>query len=225
MGLRIVGQFWISHDRDKLREHFDIFAKQNWWGLNLHLGTGLMTVAESVEMVRFAQQLARERNIFLLLETHRGRLTQDLLRTTEWLEQAPETRFTLDISHYVVASEGCAGDEPLFWTKMDAILQRTSMIHGRIGNGQQVQVHVDPAKNKPFQLSLFKQAWTRAMAAFRRNARPNDVLLFTPELGPPGYAITDLSEREFSDRWDQSLVLAGLAQECWKASASDTAKS
>ena len=46
-------------------------------------------------------------------------------------------------------------------------------------------------------------------------AKPGDVLPFCSELGPPGYAITDLSGNEISDRWQQSLVIKRLAEEAF----------
>jgi hypothetical protein len=53
------------------------------------------------------------------------------------------------------------------------------------------------------------------MAAWLRKSQPGDVLPFTCELGPAPYAITDLSGRELSDRWEQSLIIKRLAQEAW----------
>ena len=50
----------------------------------------------------------------VFLETHRGRLTQDLFRTTELLVHFPDIVVTLDLSHYVVAGETLGGSEELF---------------------------------------------------------------------------------------------------------------
>ena len=47
-------------------------------------------------------------------------------------------------------------------------------------------------------------------------ARPGDVLPFASELGPPRYAITLPDGREFSDRWEQSLVMKKLAEQAWE---------
>ena len=38
------------------------------------------------------------------------------------------------------------------------------------------------------------------------------------ELGPPRYAITLPDGKEFSDRWEQSLVMKRLAEQAWEAS-------
>jgi hypothetical protein len=47
------------------------------------------------------QQQAVTYGIAFLLETHRGRLTQDLFRMTELLTLVPQTMITLDVSHYM----------------------------------------------------------------------------------------------------------------------------
>ena len=44
-------------------------------------------------------------------------------------------------------------------------------------------------------------------------AGPGDVFPFTSELGPPRYAITLPDGKEFSDRWEQSLVMKRLAEQ------------
>ena len=54
------------------------------------------------------------------------------------------------------------------------------------------------------------------MKSFLSDAQPGDVFPFTPELGPPSYAITHpVTGEEISDRWSQSLVMADLARQAW----------
>ncbi|MBI3923502.1 MAG: sugar phosphate isomerase/epimerase, partial [Armatimonadetes bacterium] len=48
-----------------------------------------------------------------------------------------------------------------------------------------------------------------------KEAGPGDVFPFTSELGPPRYAITLPDGSEFSDRWEQSLVIKRLAEQAW----------
>ena len=49
-----------------------------------------------------------------------------------------------------------------------------------------------------------------------KDAGPGDVFPFASELGPPRYAITLPDGREFSDRWEQSLVMKRLAEQAWE---------
>ncbi len=61
-----------------------------------------------------------------------------------------------------------------------------------------------------------------SMCYWLESAVPSPVTFsFYPELGPPsfGYSITYLAPNgqliEVSDRWEQSIVLKRLAEECW----------
>jgi sugar phosphate isomerase/epimerase len=149
------------------------------------------------------------------VETHRGRVTQDLLRTLEVMEALPELRFTGDFSHYVVAGE-LGGDWPEdVWAAFEKIAERCGNWHGRIGFGEQVQNDVGDGSNPMAQ--QFVRLWTSGMRHWLLHAQPGDVLPFCAELGPPGYSITDLHGREISDRWEQSLVIKQLAEQAWTA--------
>jgi hypothetical protein len=53
------------------------------------------------------------------------------------------------------------------------------------------------------------------MHAWQQDAQPGDVFPFASELGPPRYAITLPNGDEFSDRWEQSLVMKRLAEQAW----------
>ena len=59
------------------------------------------------------------------------------------------------------------------------------------------------------------------MQSWLSEAQPGDVFPFTSELGPPRYAITLPDGSEFSDRWQQSLVMQKLAAQAWQT-ASET---
>jgi hypothetical protein len=93
------------------------------------------------------------------------------------------------------------------------VLERTSHAHGRISNGEQVQVDVgDGSRQTP---QFFVQIWAAMMRCWLKEAGPGDVFPFASELGPPRYAITLPDGREFSDRWEQSLVMKKLAEQAW----------
>jgi hypothetical protein len=96
---------------------------------------------------------------------------------------------------------------------MRPILERTSHMHARISSGEQVQVDVGDGTNMTAQ--FFVSIWETAMRAWLKDAAPGDVFPFASELGPPRYAITTPDGREFSDRWEQSLVMQKLMRQAW----------
>lgn len=174
--------------------------------------------AEAVALLRGLTEAAAEAGVPYFVETHRGRVTQDLHRTVNYVRAVPELRLTIDFSHYVLAGE--MGDS---WRKSDGLFQellrRTSSIHGRISNGQQIQVDVGKDADHPM-VQPFVGWWEQGMRYWLDGAGPGDVLVFVPELGPPGYAITRYGTgEEISDRWGQALLLKRLAEEAWRRAA------
>lgn len=152
------------------------------------------------------------------VETHRGRITQDLLRTVGYVKELPNMRLTIDLSHYVLAGEMIQRSEkaePYF----DRLLERTSCIHGRISNGEQIQVDIGPEGQHPM-AAVFADWWRKGMSHWLGEAKPGDVLPFVCELGPVQYAITKIPytvppQDELSNRWEQNMVLKRLATEAW----------
>ncbi|USG67469.1 sugar phosphate isomerase/epimerase [Brevibacillus ruminantium] len=164
-------------------------------------------------------QEGKKWNIPVFVETHRGRITQDLLRTVEYAEALPDLRFTIDFSHYVLAGEMLTSQERAE-DCFQQLLKRTSCIHGRISNGQQIQVDIGPAGEHPM-TERFLAWWKQGMKNWRQEAQHGDVLPFVCELGPVPYAIdrygfcTNKME-EISNRWEQGLVLKQLALQAWR---------
>lgn len=173
----------------------------------------LKSLPQVVETLEAMYELVNGAGLPFFVETHRGRVTQDLRRTVRAARRLKQLRFTGDFSHYVVAGEMGGEWEPQAWAHFKVLAERCGNWHGRISNGEQVQVDIgDGSGLMPQQ---FKRLWTMGFTAWLKAAQPGDVLPFCAELGPPGYSITDLDGREISDRWAQSLVIKRLAEEAW----------
>lgn len=173
----------------------------------------------AVALVRDGHALAWEAGVPYFLETHRNCCTETLPQTYRLLERLPkEIRITADLSHFFVVGEFYGWESEQLPERLAPVLERVSSIHGRISNGEQVQVDVGDGSGRLPQ--VYVEIWAQAMRAWLRDAGPGDVLPFTPELGPPAYAIVDPSGREISDRWEQSLVMKRLGEQAWaKATA------
>lgn len=171
--------------------------------------------AEIVDTLEKMYDLVNGAGLPFFVETHRGRVTQDLRRTVNVARRVSRLRFTGDFSHYVVAGELVGAWPADVWEAFDFLAARCGNWHGRIGFGEQVQNDIGDGTGEMAQ--QFKELWTRGFRAWLKEAGPGDVLPFCAELGPPGYSITDLAGREISDRWQQSLVIKRLAEEAWQA--------
>lgn len=173
--------------------------------------TSLETVSE---LCREGVRIANEAGIACFIETHRNNFTENIPQSIQLIEQFPGIRFTGDLSHFVVVGEFYGWKEEGALDRMLPILQRTSHMHGRISNGEQVQVDVGDGSGDTAQ--FFVRLWATAMHHWLQGAQPGDVFPFASELGPPRYAITLPNGDEFSDRWEQSLVMKRLAEQAWQ---------
>ncbi|HEY3283497.1 MAG TPA: sugar phosphate isomerase/epimerase [Armatimonadota bacterium] len=178
------------------------------------VGDAFLSDQEAALLVRDCRALAADEGVPLFVETHRGTVTESLAATYRLLQAVPDLTFTADVSHYFVAGEFGGTDLEPHLSRLLPVLKRTSSIHGRVSNGEQVQVDVGDGSGPLAQ--LFMCLWAEAMVCWLHEAEPGDILPFTPELGPPGYAIVHPNGTgELSDRWKQSLVIKQLGQEAW----------
>jgi hypothetical protein len=190
--------------------------------LTLHLGWGMETDGEGARLIESVLAASAKHNIPLYVETHRATLFQDLHRTVQFVARFPELRFNGDFSHWYTGSEMVYGGFENKLAYIQPVIDRVRFLHGRIGSPGCMQVaitHRDPASY----VSHFRELWTRCFQAYLRDPAPQQPFItFTPELLAPGifYARTFAGPsgiQEESDRWQQSLLLAEIARECFRA--------
>lgn len=180
-------------------------------------GTAFHSLEDIAHLVSEGRKIANDNGLAYFVETHRNNFTENLPQTLQLIERVPDIRFTADLSHFVVVGEFYGWEAEGALERMAPVLERASHIHGRISNGEQVQVDVGDGSDDTAQ--FFVRLWTHIMRTWKQNAGPGDILPFTSELGPPRYAITLPDGREFSDRWTQSLVMKQLAEQAWDAAS------
>jgi sugar phosphate isomerase/epimerase len=173
---------------------------------------------EVAAIVEAGMENAAAVGIPFFVETHRNNYTENLPQTIALIERVPTVRFTGDLSHFVVVGEFYGWKEERAVDRMMPVLERISHLHGRIGNGEQVQVDVGDGSGPTPQ--FFVSLWETAMGHWLNGAGPGDIFPFASELGPPRYAITLPDGTEFSDRWEQSLVMKRLAEQAWSQAQS-----
>jgi hypothetical protein len=176
---------------------------------------------EAETLLRALSDRCRAEGVAMVAQTHRGRVTQDLIRTVAYARAIPGLRFDLDLSHYFVAGEigGTPGPEAM--AHLEVLMDRAVMLDGRVSNGQQVQIDLGPG-GEGEHTRLFASLWKRVMAAWLTTARRGDLFPFRVELGPPNYAIRDPQGREISDRWEQQKLLGRLAERLWNEAVRET---
>jgi len=189
--------------------------------LDLHVASYFLPEKEAEGLLRALSDRCRAEGVAMVAQTHRGRVTQDLIRTVAYAKAIPALRFDLDFSHYFVAGEigGTPGPEAM--AHLEVLMERAVMLDGRVSNGEQVQIDLGP-NGESDQTRLFAGLWKRVMVAWLKTARRGDLFPFRVELGPPNYAIRDPQGREISDRWEQQKLLGRLAERLWNEAVKET---
>ncbi len=187
--------------------------------LDTHVGSAFVPETQAAQILRDMSERAKRAGVPMMIQTHRGRVTQDLLRTVGYANAIADLRFCLDLSHYVVAGELSGTLSPEADAALDTLLRRAPMLDGRISNGQQVQIAVTPNGDET---KRFLALWKRAMVYWLKSARRGESFIFRVELGPPGYSIVGQGNRELSDRWEEAKLLRTLVEGIWNDAVRET---
>ncbi|QOY85815.1 sugar phosphate isomerase/epimerase [Paludibaculum fermentans] len=188
----------------------------------LHVGWGMESPDEAARLIEAVLTASDRHPIPLFIETHRATIFQDAWRTVDFLARYPQVRINGDFSHWYTGLEFVYGGFENKLRFIEPVLERVRFLHGRIGNPGCMQVDIgDGDETAHPYVTHFRMLWTRAMEQFLRQSEPGGSLFFVPELLSPKiyYGRTFPDEngvlREECDRWAQSLVLRGLAQQCF----------
>jgi sugar phosphate isomerase/epimerase len=195
----------------------------------VHLGYGLEDDTEGARLIEAVLVAAEKYKVPLYVETHRATLMQDMWRAVQFARRFPDLRFNGDFSHWYTGQEMVYGDFDRKMKFISPVLERVRFLHGRIGNPGCLQVDFGDGdlERHPY-IAHFKQLWTAAFAGFLASAAPTDFICFTPELLNPEiyyarvFPNADGQLVEESDRWQQSLLLAAIAEDCFADALSHT---
>lgn len=203
---------------DDLRPALEWGAEFGLHHLNFQPNVRTGDIREAVRLLEGWRALAAEVDFPVHIETHRGRLTNDLFFTLELLRHCPWLKLTVDLSHYVVGGEMTLPIDALHQGAIDAVLDHAAAFHGRVATSEQVQAEIGFPQNRPW-VEQFSAWWRLGFANWRARAGEDEELSFMAELGPRPYAVTDAENRDLSNRWQDSLALRDLAQRLWDESA------
>jgi hypothetical protein len=218
MGMRIAASGRLNLP-DEALPFAERVAGDGYECATLHVGWGLEDDQEAARLIESVVDAALRWKIPLYIETHRATIFQDMWRTVRFLSLFPEVRINGDFSHWYTGQEMVYGGFEKKFSFIEPVLERVRFLHGRIGNPGCMQVRVEPGAEY---VEHFKQLWTAAFRHFLQVAQANDAIYFVPELlGPDIYYArtfprTDGVAVEESDRWEQSVLLMRMAEECFE---------
>ncbi len=183
--------------------------------LNVQVAGPLADFDAALALVDSLSEVAAHATLPVHFETHRGRLTNDLLFTLRLLEARPGLPLTGDLSHYVVAGEmelPLRGEQ---LARIERILRNCRNFHGRVAASHQVQVVFDAPQHEGWR-DQHLAWWRKGFECWLETAGSTDTLTFMCELGPPPYAITAPDGRELSDRWEEAQRMRDMVRALWR---------
>ncbi len=219
MGFAASGRVNLPEDADSVAERI---AGDGYECATLHVGWGLEDDDAAERLIESILEASVRAKILLYIETHRATICQDLWRTVKFVKRFPDIRFNGDFSHWYAGQEMVYGGFERKFAFIAPVLERVRFLHGRIATPGCIQVAIDIDRDGPaLYLDHFRQLWTASFRGFLQTAGPGDWICFTPELlGPEIYYARTFQGKEESDRWEQSLILNRIAEQCFSSARS-----
>ena len=218
LGLGVCGSGRVNEPEDASRLAREA-ADAGLECLTLHVGWGIEDDSVAEQLINAVLGSSAEHSVRLYVETHRATVFQDMWRTVGFARRFPELMFNGDFSHWYTGQEMVYGGFEKKVEFIRPVLERVRFVHGRIGNPGCMQVEVGDGEIVGQRcVEHFRALWTASFRGYLADARAGEFICFTPELLAPDifYART-FDGHEESDRWQQSLVLARIARECFDA--------
>lgn len=216
-GLNFGLETFPSSARD-LREALQRASDFDVLYVNAQVKDAFTTGTEAKELILSLYEEAAKFDLPFFVETHRGRITQDLIRTIDYIHGIPELALTIDLSHYILAGEISTFDK--IQPRFQQLLQRTASIHGRVSNAQQIQIDIGENGDHPM-VPHFMNWWELGIRSWLSQAGQGDILPFVCEIGhhyavTPDFLPSAHSDAEISDRWIQSKLYKRIAEQLWQ---------
>ncbi len=186
--------------------------------INLQPDIRLRRAEDCLPLLDGWMRLADDAGVPVFIETHRDRMTTDLLFTLDLIDQRPDLPLLADLSHFLVGREFSFPVDEENHGFIRRILQNARSFHGRVASREQVQIELSFPHHRPW-VDLFLCWWEEGFRIWRSRARGNAELVFTCELGPKPYAITGRDGNDSTDRWSEALQLKDMIHKLWASTA------
>lgn len=164
--------------------------------INCHAGKDFFSFEENKQLIDFAIKQSKVSGVPIYQETHRGRILFASQVCSRFIDEFPELKLTLDISHWCAVAESLLADQK---ETVEKALKQTSHIHSRIGHQEGPQVSEPRAPEWKYAVDAH-YAWWDAVVNYKKEA--GEVLTMTTEFGPANYMWSmPYTRQPLADQW------------------------
>ncbi len=210
--LAVIGQHWqtIESNYDEhqriFKQHLYSLAKLHPLFINSQTGKDYFTIDQNLALIEIAEKISTETGIKIVHETHRGKWSFAAHITKQYLQQSPQIRITLDISHWYTVAESFLEDQQ---QAVETAIHHVDHLHARIGFQEGPQV-IDPrSPENEFILNIHLNCWDKLIALKKKNE--TDTFTITPEFGAPPYQhLMPFTSEPIANQWDVNVWMKDL---------------
>ncbi|WP_298148811.1 sugar phosphate isomerase/epimerase [Flavobacterium sp.] len=164
--------------------------------VNSHTGRDYFDFYENCDCIEATTQLAKQYQIPIYHEIHRGRFSFHAKTLIPYLDIFPKLELVGDLSHFCVVSESMLEGQAHF---LKRVFPRIRHLHARVGWQQAPQVNHPFAPEWDSHVQQFLAWWKEIVQLHRSKA----VFSITPEFGPFPYLPQEpFSQKPFVNQWD-----------------------
>lgn len=164
--------------------------------INCHSGRDFFSYEQNSRFIDHTTALSKRTGIPISHETHRSRMLFAAPVARQYIQNHPELRVTLDISHWCNVSESLLADQP---ENVDITLERVLHMHARIGHPEGPQVNDPRAPEWEAAVKAHLGWWDRVV---ERKKKTGERISFLTEFGPPDYMPTlPYTHQPLADQW------------------------
>lgn len=186
--------------------------------INIMVKSYYIRGSEAIDLLDQVVNYGKEQEVLVHIETHRASITQDLIRTTDYVKALEDISLTIDLSHYIVAGEftvenlGFYGDQ--LDQYFDILLSKMGAMHLRFSNGEQIQVPINRLDET--HIEQYKKWWSKGLSNAIERCSNNEHIPVVIELGPEDYQQKILHFEQWlydCDRLDETLKCKRFIEE------------
>jgi sugar phosphate isomerase/epimerase len=176
--------------------------------INCHSGRDYFTFEQNKQIIDHTTQKHRASGINIYHETHRSRMLFAAHIARQFIENIPELRLTLDISHWCNVHESLLQDQQ---ETVSLALGRTGHVHARVGHAESPQITDPRAPEWKQEVETHFSWWDQVV---KQSIEQGRTLTMTAEFGPPNYMpMVPFTRQPLADLWDVNAYMMQLWRE------------